>query len=172
MWYRLSLLFAVALMTATPARAQEEAILSELYGSGVHAYFSGQYFEADRLLSSAIDQGTKDPRAYYFRAMTNLRLGRADAAQNDMAKGAELEIDDVDGRYAVGRSMERVQGQGRLQVEQHRRKARLVALQRKQERDTQRYEAIYASGEQAGVPGEQSVLRYRNAAIEDGVIAG
>ena len=62
---RLSYL-AVAALTLTgtfahEASAQSQAVLAQLYGRGVHAYYAGQYNDAYNYLSSAIGAGTQDP---------------------------------------------------------------------------------------------------------------
>src|SRR5260221_6982085 len=83
---------ALALIAARDLQAQE-AVLSDLYGRGVHQYFAGNDAEAADALTSAIDGGTRDPRAYYFRALVGLRSGLSDV-DGDLRKGAELESAD------------------------------------------------------------------------------
>ena len=120
----------------------QDSVLAELYGHGVHAYFSGQYEEAHEYLTTAVDQGTLDPRTYYFRGLSYTRLGRPDEAKMDFEKGAELETSGADRIYPVGRSLQRVQGRMRLTVEKHRQTARLVALKRDLKARAARYEQI------------------------------
>ncbi len=50
---------------AVVARAQDP-ILTELYGTGVHEYFSGGYQQSIADLTQAIKGGSKDPRVYYY----------------------------------------------------------------------------------------------------------
>ena len=45
----------------------EDQAITRAYGSGVHAYFSGDYQRAYEDLTQALEAGTKDPRALYFR---------------------------------------------------------------------------------------------------------
>src|ERR1700733_10215852 len=104
-------------------RAQDP-ILTELYGTGVHDYFSGSYRQAITDLTEAVDGNTKDPRVYYFRALAWLRLGDSAKAQSDFAAGAKLESADINGYYPVSKSLERVQGSGRLTLEKYRVQAR------------------------------------------------
>src|SRR5262249_22295814 len=85
----LSLLGLICLC-AMPLAAQD-AVLGQLYGSGVHAYFGQDYAKAYESLTSAIDGKTQDPRAYYFRGLALLKLGRPEAAEGDFKTGAKLE---------------------------------------------------------------------------------
>ena len=69
--------FVLAVMGCTiPAAFAQDNLLDDLYGRGVHAYFSHEYQDAYSLLSDAIKSGSRDPRAYYFRGLTFARLGR------------------------------------------------------------------------------------------------
>jgi hypothetical protein len=106
--------------------AQEPSDLSRLYGQGVNAYFAGRSSEAEAYLSQALALDSEDPRLYYFRALSLLRLGRADEARGDMMVGANIEAQRSQ-RFAVGRALERVQGGHRLILEQYRRQARSEA---------------------------------------------
>ncbi len=119
----------------------QDPILAELYGSGVHEYFSGGYQKAIADLSEAADGGTKDPRVFYFRALAWLRLGDTPKAQSDLATGAKLESADVNQFYPVSKSLERVQGSGRLMLERYRVQARAEAYRRQERRNLARYEA-------------------------------
>jgi hypothetical protein len=99
---------------------------ADLYGRGVHAYFAGRVGDAESLLSRALVLNDQDPRLYYFRALSRLRLGRGDEARRDMAAGAAREAGRAN-RYAVGAALQRVQGSHRLLLEQYRRDARSKA---------------------------------------------
>lgn len=120
--------------------AQDPPALVEAYGEGVHAYFSGSVFEAHRLFTDAIDGGIQDPRAYYFRAMTLLRMGRDVEAEADMEAGAHLEARAPSGAYAVDRSIERLQGRDRLALEKVRRRVRFEVEQQRRAEMAQRFE--------------------------------
>ena len=157
----LALACAVVLSSWGNAYAQDNEILTQLYGTGVHEFFAGNYKAAHDDLTSVIDRGTTDPRAYYFRAISYLKLGRPDEAKADMEKGAELESNDIDGAYNVGRALERVQGSGRLMLEKYRLEARLAAHARQQNADRQRYERSKSN--------ELNVLRNRvNVPLDGG----
>ena len=82
---------AVAWSLAGNTRAQD-ALLNDLYGLGVHAYYSNDYFRAHELLTSAVEQGSQDPRVFYFRGLTYQMLGRPDEARDDFRQGAQLEL--------------------------------------------------------------------------------
>jgi len=133
-------LLGLALLSPVRAAAQEQEILNLLYGSGVHAYFNGDYRQAHEDLTTVIERGTEDPRPYYFRALAHLQLGRPDEARDDMNRGAKLEAEDVDGFYPVSRSLERIQGRERLLLERYRVKARLAELQRRKALEKKIYE--------------------------------
>ncbi len=115
-----------ATLSTPPATAQNSAVLAEVYGQGVHAYYAGRYDDAYNLLSSAIDSGTRDPRAYYFRGIVAYQQGRPEEARADWSEGAQLEARQGGGAF-VGRSLSRFQGSPRLELETIRRQARLDA---------------------------------------------
>ncbi len=94
-------------------------MLAEFYGSGVHQYFSGNASQAIADLTAAINGGSRDPRAYYFRALAEMRLGMQGQAGADLQRGAALESTDINQFYPVGKSLERVQGSARMSIEQH-----------------------------------------------------
>lgn len=104
--------------------AQTPNVAATLYGQGVEAYFAGRSDDADSYLSRAISIDASDPRAYYFRAMTRLRDGRDDQARTDMQSGADAEAK-LPNRFTIGKALERVQGSGRLLLEQYRNTARM-----------------------------------------------
>jgi hypothetical protein len=144
MFRSLTLLAAALLSLSAPSLGADDAVLGQMYGSGVHAYFSRDYVRAYEYLTAAIDGGSTDPRCYYFRGLAYMRLGREPEAEMDFAKGADFESRDVDGTYAVARSLGRIQGGTRLLIERYRVKARLAALKHAEEVHKARYEATRA----------------------------
>ena len=146
----LSIILTTILTTGT-LQAQQDQLLADLYGRGVHAYFDGQLEVSHKLLSEAIEQKTQDPRVYYFRGVVLTRLGRAEQATKDFDTGATLEAKDLQKVYPVNRSLQRVQGKVRLTLETHRKEARLALRKYEEERRRVRYEALKAA--------EKDVLR-------------
>ncbi|MCC9656107.1 hypothetical protein [Rhodopirellula halodulae] len=124
------LLFALAIgfLTATQTNTShaQSAVLAEIYGRGVHAYNAGNYSKAYELLSMAIDNNIRDPRAYYFRGLAANASGMG-YAEGDWQMGADLEARGGDSR-SIGQALSRVQGSQRLKLESIREKARLQAL--------------------------------------------
>jgi Tetratricopeptide repeat len=118
-------ILAVTWATILPLaiRAQEASELTRLYNQGVNAYFAGRSSEAESSLSRALALESEDPRLYYFRALSLLRLGRLDEARGDMSVGASVEARRPQ-RFAIGKTLERVQGSHRLMLERYRREAR------------------------------------------------
>ena len=116
----------------------EDYVLDELYGSGVHAYFSQDYETSVDLLTAAISEGSTDPRVYYFRGFAHLYLGSSDQAHSDFATGARYEVSKSAG-YRVSQSLERVQGHTRLRLEEYRREASVEARRQQILRDRLRY---------------------------------
>lgn len=107
-----------------PALAQDGA-MTELYGYGVHRYYAGDYFEAQRVLNMVIEAGIEDPRPHFFRGLTQYRLGMIDSAQVDFERAADLE---ARGRRAVNVSfaLQRIQGPVRQTIEMARLMARVA----------------------------------------------
>ncbi|QEF96753.1 Tetratricopeptide repeat protein [Stieleria maiorica] len=116
-----------AMLGSHQASAQNESLLAEIYGRGVHAYYAGQYTEAYDYLTQAIGGGTRDPRAYYFRGIVAHQQGRPEEAEADWQAGAEMEAR-AGGGAGVGRSLSRFQGSARLKLEQIRQTARIDAM--------------------------------------------
>lgn len=131
----------LAMSRGVKAAGADPLPLAASYGSGVHAYFAGDYDRSYQDLSAAIEGGTTDPRVWYFRGLAALRLGRIDEAEADFTTAAERESRGTGG-WPVARSLERVQGVDRLRLERHRVRARVAALQRDQEAVRRRYSEI------------------------------
>lgn len=120
-----------------------EPTAAQLYGQGVHAYFAENHDTAIALLSEAIEQNPRDPRAYFFRGLARASRDGVDAGVADFAKGAELEVDPVgERRYDVDAALQRVQGRLRLVIEHHRKSAHRAAVERKKKQARIRYENL------------------------------
>ena len=89
----------------TAVVAQEDGVLNRLYGSGVHAYNSGDYLGAYNYLTAAIDTGLLDPRAHYFRGLCYLKLGRREQAEQEFTAAARRELEMGNVTPAVDRSL-------------------------------------------------------------------
>ena len=126
LWIVLGSLAGGALLWPGAVRGQDFDAATMLYGQGVHAYFAGNCPQAESHLSNALEMNSQDPRTYYFRALSLLRLGRTAEARGDMMTGAALEAQRPN-RWGIGAALERVQGYDRLLLEQFRRQARLAA---------------------------------------------
>jgi tetratricopeptide (TPR) repeat protein len=150
---------ALASLSAVSLFAQE-AVLTQEYGSGVHAYFTGDSQQAYESLTAAIQGGSKDPRAFYFRGLTYMTLGRPQEASIDFRKGAELESKDINRFYNVGKALERVQGAARIELEKYRVDARMIALEQAEKIRKARYEAMKRE--------EERVLREQSVAAPEG----
>ena len=135
---------AVLLMLgpAVSANRAQDSLLQEMYGQGVHAYFAGKYDQAHELFTTAIDQGSQDPRCYYFRGLAYAKLGRPDEADADYKRGAEFEAGGAAVQINVGQALQRVQGNLRLQLEEYRYSARLAARLKEVKEKKERYEQM------------------------------
>ena len=139
---RFTFLFVLGLvcLCAMPLAAQD-AVLGQMYGNGVHAYFSQDYVKAHELLTSAIDGKTQDPRAYYFRGLDLLKLGRPQEADSDFQRGAKLESAiDPSRAYNIARALERIQGSDRATLEKFRLAARMTVLKNAEDDQARRYQ--------------------------------
>lgn len=143
------LVIAGLVSSQSPSQAQSP-VLAELYGRGVHAYYGGNLIEAHRYLSMAIDNGSRDPRAHYFRGVVNAVTGRQLEAEADWQTGAELEIQ---GEYGagIGRALQRVQGTTRMDLENVRQMVRLEHRAGQSAKNQARYNELKAA--------ESTVLR-------------
>lgn len=135
------LVLGLAAFCAASASAST-AVLGEEYGIGVHAYFAGDFIVAHTRLTDVINAGSKDPRAFYFRGLGYLKLGRGQEAEVDFRHGAELESKDLNRFYNVGKALERVQGRDRVRLEKFRLDARMAAMVHAEKIRKARYEAI------------------------------
>ncbi len=148
---KVAFFFAVLIVCGAATSQADDFLLAQLYGSGVHAYNGGDYNTAYRELTAAIQGGTIDPRAYYFRGLTYLRMGRQQEAAADFQKGAEMETGDSNDVFPVSNSLARVQGPDRDMLERYREAARVTAHQRQEAARQARYEQR--------VEAEKTVLR-------------
>jgi hypothetical protein len=138
----LQLILLTWLGTSTTANSQQPPELRALYGRGVHSYFGNQVSLAEQQFSKVIDAGSTDPRVYYFRGIARLRMGRQHEARSDMRIGADYEARRPGDRGAISKSLQRVQGQGRLMLERFRREARLMRGEKRRTQSRIRYQRL------------------------------
>ena len=69
--------------------ASDPSVLA-IYGDGVHSFYAGNFQQSYDYLSQVIEIGTDDPRVYYFRGLSALRLGSQGDADDDFTKGLLL----------------------------------------------------------------------------------
>lgn len=133
--------------------------IKDAIGRGMHDFHGGNFDRAYDEFTNSIEAGTADPRAYYFRGLAALRLGRTAEAEADFAAGAEREA--VDGStLRVSRALHRVQGCDRLALERFRTRARLAGLQRDNAAAARRYSTIED-------PSDELLRRRRPEDIDD-----
>lgn len=161
-WIRHCLLAACAVILGVHglvATAADDPVLTSAYGTGVHAYHAGDYQRSFEDLTAVIDGGARDPRAFYFRGLAALKLGRFDEAEADFAAGAAREAAAL-GSWNIPRSLERVQGEDRLRLERHRATARVALMQKRREAIIRRYTEVDAA--------QEGVLRRRRPEARPG----
>jgi hypothetical protein len=164
----------------TIAAQAQNAVLGQLYGKGVHSYYSGDYAAAIQEFNAAIRAGSRDPRVLYFRGLVYLKYGQTADARRDFSIGAQLESRDINKYYNVARALERVQGAERQMLESYRVQARMAAYAESEKLRKARYEAIKreearvlqeqiadASKVQSSEPAESAPTQADNAAMEE-----
>jgi hypothetical protein len=148
---RLSKLALAALVTfSSSGLAMAQDPLMELYGKGVHTYFRGDYSTGTNVLSEAIGAGIQDPRAFYYRGLCNMNTLGPEAAIADFEEGARLEMAGKLSSDVVGRSLERIQGHARAEIEKARSKAKLAARSSILEQQKARLEKMLQKSSGAG----------------------
>ena len=159
----LTLLVLFSFLSST--NAADPSVLA-IYGEGVHSFYAGNFQQSYDYLSEVIEIGTDDPRVYYFRGLSALRLGSQKDADDDFTKGATFEAERGNTR-TVSRALERIQGPDRLLLEQSRSKARL-ALAERQEPQLNRTRQSFLSGGRrySGIGGTESQENLPKPAVE------
>jgi len=144
--FRVGLVAAVTVLSGATASAQvfDNAAVGRTYGSGVHAFFTGDLDRSYDEFTAVIEAGSSDPRPWYFRGLAALKLGRPDEAEADFSRGAAVEAA-AQGNWPVSQSLERVQGCDRLQLERHRVRARVANVQRIKDADRKRFRETEAA---------------------------
>jgi len=150
----LRMLFVPILLLVITAGFEVRAADPETWSRAVTAWFAKDYAASESLLTTLIDDGTRDARAYYLRGLARHASGNVAAAESDFARGAELELAAGSG-VTVARSLERIQGPGRQLLETHRRAARLKQRQSAGPREAVKaHEQIFQQARSAWLAGE------------------
>ncbi|XZE20580.1 hypothetical protein SH449x_000456 [Pirellulaceae bacterium SH449] len=139
------LALAAIVTVSTSGLSMGQDPLMELYGKGVHTYFRGDHTTGANILTEAISAGLRDPRAFYYRGLCNMSVLGIDSAIADFEEGARLEMlnrSSVD----IGRSLERIQGHARAEIEKARSKAKLAARATILEQQKSRLEMMLQKG--------------------------
>ena len=84
----------------------------------------------------------KDARPFYFRGLAKLRLGNRKGAQQDLQRGARVEVTSDEPVFDINRSLLRVQGADRIMVEGYRTGARKEKAARELRMRQARYERM------------------------------
>lgn len=130
-------------IAAEPSPADQLAV-------AVEAWRVGDLNGAQGLLTQIIEAGTRDPRAYYYRALVSEQLG-ADSEQ-DLRAAATLEAETTSTRL-VNRALENVQGATRAKIEKYRAEARAKL---KSDPQAEAARALYREGIVARKAGDSS----------------
>jgi hypothetical protein len=93
-----------------------------LTADGTEAFLTGKNEVAVQLLDVAANNGSNDPRTYYFRGLAKQELGLNDEAATDYKIAIGLELHPAN-RIDVDLALESVQGNTRLALEKHRHAA-------------------------------------------------
>lgn len=121
-------------VTISAAHAQTRAV-DDVVGRGISAYFQGQPAAVEQYMTAAINAGSRDPQSLYFRGLALWQMGRQDEARGDFAQGARLEAISPGMYRTSARSLERVQGTVRLELQRARQTARVMTTaQREKDR--------------------------------------
>jgi hypothetical protein len=149
---RFFVVFSLAWMALAANSQSQELALLDLYGQGVHAYFSGDTDTSLRNFNAAVAGGSRDPRVFYFRGLAYQRVGWESQAEADFRQGGMLEASDADRYYDVSRALERIQGSGRMALERYRAQGRVAAIRRAQEQQLLRYQQMRSAEPGVTIP--------------------
>ncbi len=165
MQYKTLLTFAFVLSWMTYAHASDPSVRA-VYGDGVHSFYAGNFQQSHDYLTQVVDIGTDDPRVYYFRGLSALRLGSQTEANEDFRKGATFEAERGNSR-SVSRALERIQGPDRLLLEQSRSKARLALAKRQEPQLSSTRQSFLSGGRRySGIGGTESQESLPKPAVE------
>ncbi len=113
-------LMMLCLLSST-AHGADRASNDSLLNNALSAWRAGDLSTAQKLLSEIIENGTDDPRPWYFRGILAEHAGKDGSA--DLKAAAKLEAE-TSTASLVNRSIERTQGPLRVRIERYRLEAR------------------------------------------------
>ena len=165
MQYKTLLTLAFVFCWMTYAHASDPSVRA-VYGDGVHSFYAGNFQQSHDYLTQVVDIGTDDPRVYYFRGLSALRLGSQTEAHEDFKKGATFEAERGNTR-SVSRALERIQGPDRLLLEQSRSKARLVLAKRQEPQLSSTRQSFLSGGRRySGIGGTENQENLPKPAVD------
>ncbi|MBL8829512.1 MAG: hypothetical protein JNM18_21215 [Planctomycetaceae bacterium] len=127
--------FGIVLGLAISTATAQTGAIDDAVGRGIRAYFQGQPAAVEQYMTLAINAGSRDPQSLYFRGLALWQMGRQDEARADFAQGARLEAVSPGMYRTSARSLERVQGTVRLELQRARQTARVMTTaQREKDR--------------------------------------
>jgi hypothetical protein len=99
-----------ARVIASAALLRGEADAASLYGSGLSAYWSGNYAQACEYFSAAVQRNERDARAWEYLALSRWALGRTGAGTEAARHGAAVARAYPDLNVGLPAALERIQG--------------------------------------------------------------
>jgi len=118
---------ATSLPLRKPASDLDILVARQKFGLAFHAYWQSNYEAAARLLREALESDEGEARCWYYLGFCERALGRGGAAEAALARAVRLHaaMPAQDAR-TVSKSIERVQGELRMELEAALLQARLM----------------------------------------------
>lgn len=112
---------------------------SRLFGKGAIELYDGDIGNAIASLDQAIANGGRQARVLYFRGMAAWSIGDTAEAEKYFAEGARVEALDVSAARSLGLQMQRLQGPGRVRLEEIRAEVKEQVLAEQEAWHQKRY---------------------------------
>jgi hypothetical protein len=135
-----------ARVIASAALLRGGANAATLYGSGLSAYWAGNYAQACEYFSAAVQRDERDARAWEYLALSRWATGRTEAGTEAARYGAAVARAYPDLNLSLPASLERIQGPTRRRLDAAMAQVATAADARTvlAARDTQRLAALRA----------------------------
>lgn len=104
-------------------RPRDRELGSLFFGEAYHAFWQGDYAAALRLLETALQADDQDARVWYYKGLAELRIGQNEASYQSLAVAIRLHRANTVESSSVNKSLERVQGSLRMELEAARVRA-------------------------------------------------